>query len=135
MSHPVMGDGPVALLVVDDEQGMRDTLADILEEFDFAVGQAANGEEAVRMVSVGDYDVVLMDVRMPVMDGVTALEALAARGSHPPVIMMTAYMQAAELSRVADLAVAIVSKPLDVPALLALLGQVTAQRARGGRER
>jgi CheY-like chemotaxis protein len=121
--------GLTALLVVDDEQGMRDTLADILEERHFSVAQAANGEEALSMVGQHRFDLVLMDVRMPVMDGVTALEHIAAQEPHPPVILMTAYAQSSELNRAAGQAAAIVHKPLDLPALLALIRQVVEQSA------
>ena len=110
------------LLVVDDEQGMRDTLADILEEFGFLIDQAANGLEAVEKVKAQEYGLVLMDIRMPLMDGVSALGQMKQLRPELPVIMMTAYTQAAEVEKARRQgAETVVYKPLDIPGLLGLI--------------
>ncbi|HUV93665.1 MAG TPA: response regulator [Anaerolineae bacterium] len=110
------------LLVVDDEQGMRDTLADILEESGFLIDQAANGLEAVEKVKTQEYGLVLMDIRMPVMDGVSALGQMKQLRPELPVIMMTAYTQAAEVAEARRQgAETVVYKPLDIPGLLDLI--------------
>jgi len=110
------------LLVVDDEQGMRDTLADILEEFGFLIDQAANGLEAVEKVKAQEYGLVLMDIRMPLMDGVSALGQMKQLRPELPVIMMTAYTQAAEVEKARRQgAETVVYKPLDIPGLLDLI--------------
>jgi CheY-like chemotaxis protein len=110
------------LLVVDDEEGMRDTLRDILEEFGYCVEEAANGEEAVKMVCAGEYDLLLMDIRMPIMDGVSALGEIKQIRPGVPVIMMTAYAQsdAVEQARRCG-ATDILYKPLDIGKVLPLI--------------
>ena len=80
-----------AVLVVDDEAGMRDTLVAILEHHGYQVSSAPDGESAFSAVQQTDFDVVVMDIRMPGRDGVSVLEDM---GVPPPqVILMTAYAQ------------------------------------------
>lgn len=79
------------LLIVDDDSGMRDTLLDILEERGFRVGVAEDGIEALEAIKTQEYDLVLMDIVMPRMNGVETLKHLREIDSHVIVIMMTAY--------------------------------------------
>lgn len=108
------------VLVVDDEPGMRETLVDILEAVGYEVSAAADGESAIHAVRTRDVDVVVMDVQMPRVDGVTALEQL--RPPPPSIIMMTAYAVEERLRAavVAD-AFAILHKPFPVARLLSLV--------------
>jgi len=110
------------LLVVDDEEGMRDTLTDILEEFDYHIDAVANGKEAVNRVRLGDYDLVLMDIRMPVMDGVQALGEIKRLNPDLPVIMMTAYARSEAVEQARERgAAAILYKPLAIDEVLPLI--------------
>jgi len=110
------------LLLVDDEQGMRDTLVDILEDLGLQVDQAANGQEAVGKAESCQYGLVLMDIRMPVMNGVEALRRIKGLWPDVPVIMMTAYTDAAEVKEALRRgAQAVIYKPLDIPRLLDLI--------------
>jgi DNA-binding NarL/FixJ family response regulator len=73
--------GPIRLLIADDHPVVRDGLRGIFEasgEFEVA-GEAANGREAVDRAAALRPDVVLMDLRMPELDGVSAIRALAQR--------------------------------------------------------
>lgn len=84
------------ILIVDDEPLARARLRDLLDdaqaEFPNVVaGEAANGREAVEFVAREAVDVVLMDVRMPEMDGVEAARHLAALPAPPAVIFATAF--------------------------------------------
>lgn len=119
---------PAVLLVVDDEEGMRDTLADIFTEMDFEVDLAGNGREAVDKALHQQYDVVVMDVRMPVMDGVEALEVLRARDPALRIVMMSASVDAPNAAHALEKADLMMCKPLDMPALLRFIQQVLAQR-------
>lgn len=113
------------VLVVDDEPNMRTTLADILQDEGYEVNTAANGEEAVEMCSKGDYDIVLMDVRMPGMDGVEAFRQIRRHKENVRIIMMSAY-SVDELKEAAldEGAIAFLSKPLDVERVVKLIGEV-----------
>jgi two-component system, NtrC family, response regulator HydG len=113
-----------AVLVVDDEPGMRDTLMAILELNGYGVSSARDGETAVAAVREGAFDVVVMDVRMPGRDGVSVLEEM---GDPPPqVILMTAYAQEERLrAAVKANAFAIVHKPFDTRRMLSLIADAS----------
>jgi len=113
-----------AVLVVDDEPGMRDTLMAILELNGYRVSSAPDGETAVTCVREGAFDVVVMDIRMPGPDGVSILEAM---GDPPPqVILMTAYAQEERLrAAIKANAFAIVHKPFDTRRMLSLVADAS----------
>jgi len=84
---------PVRVLLVDDQPLLRMGFRLILEGEDdlCIVGEASNGAEAVRHVRELAPDVVLMDVRMPVLDGIEATRAIAASGSDAKIIILTTF--------------------------------------------
>ncbi|MGJ6965914.1 response regulator [Streptosporangium sp. G11] len=90
MSRPA---GPIGLLIVDDHPVVRDGLSGMFArdpEFE-VLGEAADGAEAVRLASALCPDVILMDLRMPGMDGVSAIRELAERASGARVLVLTTY--------------------------------------------
>ena len=81
------------VLIVDDEQLARDRLARMLSDipgYD-VVGQAANGMQAVERCETTQPDVVLLDIRMPGMDGLEAARHMAGMEQPPAVVFCTAY--------------------------------------------
>ena len=80
------------LLIVYDEEGMRHMLSLMLERHGFTVSTAADGAAALERLRQGDIDVVLSDVRMAGMDGLTLLDELRAVKSPVIVIMMSAFV-------------------------------------------
>ncbi len=83
----------ISVLVADDQDLVRDGLVAIIEaEPDLVVaGEAADGEEALRLARQTSPDVVVMDIRMPVMDGVAATRAIAGQEQPPYVLMLTTF--------------------------------------------
>lgn len=79
------------ILIVEDERSQRELYAVELEEEGYIVDQASNGEEAVKMVSNNNYDLVILDIRMPEMDGVEALGQILSQRMKLPIIIYTAY--------------------------------------------
>lgn len=77
------------VLVVDDEERIRRLIRMYLERDEFIVEEAENGEVALEMALKKDYDVILLDVMMPVMDGLEMCEHLREE-KNTPVIMLTA---------------------------------------------
>lgn len=89
-----MTDQPrIRLCIVDDHPVVRTGLVGMLSgQPDFqVVGEAADGAEAVRLVEALRPDVVLMDLRMPVLDGLGAIRAIRARPDAPPILVLTTY--------------------------------------------
>jgi DNA-binding NarL/FixJ family response regulator len=85
--------GVIRVLLADDQRVVREglgTLIGLLEGIEL-VGTAADGEEAVALAAHHDPDVVLMDLRMPRVDGIEAIRRLSARGDRPRAIALTTY--------------------------------------------
>ena len=112
------------VLVVDDEKNIRTTLADILEGEGYEVCTAETGERAVKLCHRRHFDIVLMDVRMPGIDGFEAMRRITGERNNIGVIMMSAYSMT-ELQRVAldQGAIAFLRKPLDLERVVKLISQ------------
>lgn len=113
------------VLIVDDEKNMRTTLASILGREGYDVSTAATGEEAVDLCVKGEYDIILMDVRMPGIDGVEAFRRIRRHREGVRVIMMSAY-SVDELKEAAleEGAIAFLPKPLDIEQAIKLVSEV-----------
>ncbi|MFK4086434.1 response regulator [Kribbella sp. NPDC020789] len=83
----------IRVIVADDQQVVREGLVALLELLDGieVTGAAANGAEAVDLVAQGNVDVVLMDLRMPVLDGVDATARITAEHPEVAVLVLTTY--------------------------------------------
>ena len=90
------------ILVAEDEALIRIDLAEMLGEAGYeVVGQASNGEQAVELARELQPDLVIMDVKMPVMDGISAAEEIGA-AKICPVVMLTAFSQTELVERARD---------------------------------
>ncbi len=111
---------PIRVLVVDDSALVRKMLTDIIQsdaEME-VVGTAANGVEAVKAVAELDPDVITMDIHMPEMDGLTALEYIMKKYPRP-VVMLSALTREGAISTIRSLelgAVDFIAKPAYMPA-------------------
>ena len=94
----------IRLLVVDDHPVVRAGMVAMLSEEEGleVVGQAANGAEALAFARELDPDVVLMDLRMPVMDGAEATARLRASGTRAEVLILTTYDTDADIVRAVE---------------------------------
>jgi len=79
------------ILVVDDEEAMRESLNDWLKEDGYEVGLAASGQEAIDLIRREPWEVVLLDLKMPGMDGLETLKHLKEVRPDAEILMMTAY--------------------------------------------
>jgi signal transduction histidine kinase len=119
------------ILAAEDHPANRMVLQALLEPTDVDIQFAENGRQALDALEAGSFDLILMDVNMPVMDGVSALKALRVMGGRTaatPVFMVTANVFEEDVQRyLAAGADGVVKKPIDVRELYALIG-----RAAGG---
>jgi AmiR/NasT family two-component response regulator len=105
------------IVVAEDETLIRMDLVEMLTESGYeVVGQGANGEEAIELVNTHKPDLVILDVKMPVLDGISAAEKII---NSCPVLMLTAFSQKELVERARDTGVmAYVVKPFTINDLL-----------------
>jgi len=115
-------------IVAEDEALIRMDIVETLREGGYdVVGEGANGEEAIALATEHKPDVVVMDVKMPVMDGITAAEQIA-KARLAPVVLLTAFSQTELVERARDAgAMAYVVKPF-TPADLLPAVEIAASR-------
>ncbi|MEK6682139.1 MAG: response regulator [Nitrospirota bacterium] len=77
------------ILIVDDEKDLRDVLKDRFEQEPFEVLVASDGSEAVEMVGKNRPSIIIMDVMMPVLNGIEAKRIIRKKGCNIPIIFMT----------------------------------------------
>jgi DNA-binding response OmpR family regulator len=112
----------MAILVVEDDPGIRQGIADFLGFEGYAVDVAVNGEEALAYLRAQRPSLLVLDLVMPVMNGPQLLERLRSEGiaAGVPVAIMTAAMPGASSLPQAD---AYLSKPFDLEELLQVVGR------------
>ncbi len=125
---------PARVLVVDDGPENRELVALVLAEHGLWVDEAENGQVAVDKIAAGGFDLVLMDMQMPVLDGYDATRLLRNRGCTLPVIALTANAMAGYEKKVlAAGCSAYITKPVDIDALLAAVaGFLGGEKLAGG---
>jgi two-component system, NtrC family, response regulator HydG len=106
-------------LVVDDDPTMVRTLSDVLELHGWHATPAYSGRSALEAAKRESFDVVLMDIRMPGLDGVSAFKAIRAVRPELRVVLMTAYTAEDVVADALRAGVhRVMPKPVDVPALV-----------------
>ena len=113
MSNEATSQSPVRILVAEDEALIRMDLVEMLQEAGYQViAQATNGEEAIALANEHQPDLAILDVKMPVLDGISAVEKII---SIAPVLMLTAFSQKELVDRARDAGVmAYVVKPFTI---------------------
>jgi len=113
------------ILVVDDDLGMCETLSDILEDKGYEVVTATDGRKAVEEAIGSDIQLVLMDIKMPGMNGVEACKVMKKEKPNLKVILMTAYaVESLMQEALRQDGIAIFFKPLDIEKVINLLQDV-----------
>lgn len=80
-----------SILIIDDEKSIRFVLREILEDESYTIDEAADGVEGLKKLTLGNFDAVLCDIKMPKMDGITLLEKAIEEGVDTPFIMISAH--------------------------------------------
>lgn len=119
------------VLLVEDDPASALSLGKLLEKHSYVVSSAQNGRQALDMLATTPFDVVLMDVQMPVLDGVEATRAIR-RGdigqdkTRIPIIALTAHAMAGDKDALLESGMDdYISKPVNLRALLDILGNIT----------
>lgn len=108
------------VLIVDDDAAFRETLSDNIASWDYNVITAGGGQEALEKLKDNPVELMLLDIRMPGMDGIECLSQIKKFYPGVKVVMMTAFSeQTQEAIKLG--ALSILPKPLDIMALMGLL--------------
>lgn len=119
---------PTRLLVVDDDVDTCANLSDILSDFGYEVQTASEATTALRLLEEQGFDVVLLDLKMPGMDGLQLYRELKCRSSSTVAILITGFADQDTRQRAEQLGVwRILPKPVDVPALMPLISEAAGQ--------
>ncbi len=111
-----------SVLIVDDEAGIRQSLGDVLEDEGYAVHAVARGEECLETLGRKQFDVVMLDIWLPGMDGLQTLEQVQAMEHPPSVIMITGHGTIEAAVRATKLgAFDFIEKPLSIDKTLLTL--------------
>jgi len=122
---------PPKVLVVDDDPAILEICSDLLETEGYTVAVAPNGQQALNVMRGAHPDVVLMDIMMPVLDGITTCQQMHADPelAEIPVVLMSARTNLNLQNRDLAHAAALVAKPFDIDHLLDTIQQLIHQAA------
>ena len=95
----------IEILIVDDQQGIRLLLNEVFKKEGFTTYLAANGHDALKVAQENSLDCVLLDMKIPGMDGLEILSRLKKDDPNLPVMMMTAYVEQHMMDRATELGV------------------------------
>ncbi|MCB0365622.1 MAG: response regulator [Bdellovibrionaceae bacterium] len=128
MSDPNQDKEPETVLVVDDEENVRQVLSWALGEAGYRVVFAANGEEAISLLmeNEGKIDFVVSDVQMPVKNGVEVLKFISTMEKAPQVVMISAHSDLNYTQARAMGAANLVAKPFSIGVLITALREAAA---------
>lgn len=117
---------PVRILIAEDEKPLSRAIVKIFEKNNYSADAVYNGEDALIYLESNNYDVIVLDIMMPVMDGITVLKKLRASGNTVPVLILTAKSEVDDKVLGLDSgANYYLTKPFDAKELLAAIRAIT----------
>ncbi len=120
--------GRPRVLVVDDEASIRDLLSKTLALAEYDVDVAPDGRSALERMRLFSYDLLIADLKMPGMDGLTVIHEARRLNSELPVIILTGFSTEASAIEAANLGVAgYLTKPFKVPKVLAVAARALGE--------
>ena len=122
------------VLVVDDDQNLCANIRDVLTDRDYRVSITSGGEQAIQLAREENFDIMLIDMKMPVLNGLETYLAIRSFRPEAVAIIITGYPQ--EMGELAQQALqknayTCLEKPINMDDLLSLLEQIREQKARG----
>ena len=130
MSLPLAGNLPKCrLLIVDDDEGMRENLAELFESVGYSVRTAANAPEALEILDANDVDILLTDYKMPGPTGVELIEKARNRQPGLRAVLMTAFGDSfTEIESARRGAAGYLKKPFEADQVVAFVEKILALR-------
>lgn len=118
-----------SILIVDDEQEIRDSLSEVLTDEDYLTYTAENGQVALEMLNDQHYDIIISDIKMPKLDGVTLLKKVKEQAPDTFVILITSYGSTeTAIEAMRHGAIDYVLKPLDFDELILRIKNIVLHR-------
>ena len=119
------------ILVCEDEEDLRKIFVDYFQDNNYQVICAADGEEGLKLINSEKPDIMLLDMRMPRLDGYGTLKRLRETNKELPVIVITAYGYICQVIQMMNLGISgYVTKPIDFDKLLEKIQEIlTVQKA------
>lgn len=116
------------ILIVDDQKGVRRLLEELFKKDGWEVMVAADGKEAIEKVEQFLPEIILMDVKMPNMNGLEASQIILDKYGNIPIIMMTAYGEIEVVKRALDAGVRkCITKPFDIMVLREMVNNIMVE--------
>jgi len=120
---------PLRILIVDDEEELVSTLGERLALRGFQIESATSGEDALRLVGKNDFNVLIVDVKMPGIDGLELTASVKHDKPELPVILLTGHGSVGEAERGMRVgAFEYVMKPIDIDALIEKILNAAARK-------
>jgi len=117
------------ILVVDDEEGMRETLGDVLEDKGYNVVLVEDGYKAIQRIKQTPFSIIFMDVKMPGIDGVETFEEIKKVNPEVAVVMMTGYSVEDMIKKSLNKgAYTVIYKPFDPAKLIKIVEEIRERK-------
>jgi len=117
-------ENPNKVLIVDDEKLVRWFLERTLKKEGYEIDTASNGEEALHKIEKGDYNILILDLRMPIMGGLELLKRLKEKGRLPITIVASAFLSDEAIEIAHEIGVkGCIRKPFKVEEIVSIVRQ------------
>ena len=122
--------GPVRILLIDDEEMFLQSIARVLTKKGMETYTAADGPSGLKLLREVQFDVIVLDVRMPGMDGLATLEEIRRRDPDLPVLLLSGHIQIDEVAQAVNGgAVEVLLKPCPIEDLVTAIENAWKQKA------
>lgn len=118
------------VLVVDDEEVMRSLFIDLLTDKGYEVHAVGNGKEALERIAAEKFDVVFMDVHMPVLNGIDTLKQMKKANPMLNIVMMDSFPNHLVASAQQEGAITCIHKPFNINQVYTLIEEIRAKKVK-----